>query len=246
MAIEQVPRIIRVTWKYDLLVAGGTQDTSQHSVCYQAGATPGDLPTIDLVLKDMAQAAVASQRANVVQSNWSPNVYCTGTRVALEGTNGHTLAEQFGASDGPSDWRGGSGASSLPWETSLCISLYGYQPGGFDVNSRSKRGRFYLPPMASDVLDADNSGRIQLTKATAIADQWGTVLQELQQHEYTGFPELAPVLVINSRKTPARPDYEPKAYPVTYLRFDNKIDSQKRRQRQETASGGSAPFPATP
>lgn len=244
MAIEQVPRIVRVTWKYDLNAGGGAADTSQHSVCYQAGATPPDSATTDAVLHDMANAALASQAAHVDPGSFSPSVVCTGSRVALEGTNGHTLFEQFGVATGPLAFSGSGGGKSLPWETSFAVSLYAYQPGVFDPFGKSKRGRFYLPPMQSDLLDSDNSGRMAGASAVSIADTWGTVLQELQEHDYSGFPAFSPVLVVNSRKTPARPAWTPEAFPVTFLRFDTKIDSQRRRQRQEPAPVGTAPYPA--
>jgi hypothetical protein len=208
-----------VTWKYTL----NAQEISLHSVCYRAGATPTDPDVTNAVLSDMANAALASQAAHVTPSHWGGSVVAESCRVALEGTNGHTLFERIVAASGALAWNGTGSGRQLPYEDSIAISLYGYEPGNFDPFGRYKRGRFYLPPPTADVLDSGNTGLIDTGVLADIAGDWGTVLTELQHHTYSGFTGFAPVLVINSRSSV-------EAYPVTWIRTDNKMDVQTRRQ----------------
>jgi hypothetical protein len=229
--VTQVDKIVRVTFNYVL----NGQEISEHSVCYRAGALPIDAPTINAVLNDMANAALASQSAHVTPSHWGGSTVCDHVRVALEDTSGHTLFEKIVSASGALAWSGTGSGRQLPYSQSIAISLYGYEPGNFDPFGRYKRGRFYLPPPTADVLDSSNTGTLDHTVLADIAGDWGTVLSELQGHTYSGFPTFAPVLVINSRASVA-------AYPVTWIRTDDKMDNQRRRQNGITTVIAKAPF----
>lgn len=234
MPVSQVSRIVRVTFSYTL----NGQEISEHSVCYRAGAVPTDADTINAVLNDMCNAALASQAAHVTPSHWNPSIIADHCRVALEDTNGHTLFEKINAASGALSWNGTGSGRQLPYDNAIAISLYGYEPGNFDPFGRYKRGRFYLPPPTADVLDSGNTGTMDHTALADIATDWGTVLQELQEHDYSGFPTFSPVLVINSRASV-------EAHPVTWLRYDDKMDTQRRRQNGITYVVAKAPFPAS-
>lgn len=229
VAIQQVPNIVRVTWKYGLQAGSTIEDTSQHSVTFLAGAIPSTQSVVDAVLLDMATAALASQVANVSTALYHQTVIAQECRVAVEGTNGHTLFEKFAIASGDLSWQGSNPSPSLPWECAVAVSLYGYQPGTFDTLGKSKRGRFYTPPPCSSVLQTNGSGELATDSLQTLVQGWAQVLKELQQHNYSGFPDFSPILCINSRRHVA-------AFPVTYIRGDTKIDSQRRRQRQEPAT----------
>ena len=237
MTITQAANIVRVTWVYDLIETDIGVETSQHSVTFLAGSVPGDEATLLAVLNDMANAALASQAANVTANHWSPNVKANHCRVALEATNGHTIQEAIVAATGALAWQGSAGGKCLPWQDAVCISLYSYPPGSFVPAGKTRRGRFYLPPPSVDVLSSDNTTLVDSTAMTDIAHDWAQVLKELQQHFYSGFPDFAPTLVVNSRSTAT-------AHAVTYVRWDNKLDTQRRRAKKLTAVVSQAVFPA--
>lgn len=234
MAVAQVTNIVRVTWKYAL----SPNEISEHSVCYRAGAVPSDPAVLHAVLHDMSDAALASQAAHVPQSHWGPAVVASGTRVALENTSGHTIDEAISAATGDLAWAGSSSSKQMPYEDSICISVYGYEPGTFDPLGRYKRGRFYLPPPASDMLAPENNGLIRSDYLEDIGNAWLTVLRELQEHTYSGFPTFSPVLGINSR---TRIDF----FNASWLRWDQKWDRQSRRQNKLIAPTQDFPYPGS-
>jgi len=236
VAVVQVPGIVRVTFKYTLAQAETVTDYAEHGVCYLAGEVPTDADTIEAVLQDMADAAYASVVANVTPTHFCTNIGLMQVRVALEQTNGKTLFEKFRSYGGAYVWNGTSSSYSLPWDNAFCLSLYAYEPGTFDPFHKSKQGRTYLPPLSAASLKDDNTGLIDGTAATDIADDWGQVFKELQEHDYSGFPAFSPVLVVNSRRYV-------EAFPVTWLRFDNKMDTQRRRFNKQSTVIGKAPFP---
>lgn len=238
MAINQVDRIVRVTWLYNLIIGSTVQDTSQHSVTFRAGAVPSSESTLNAVLQDMATAAAASQVANFTQAWATSGVQAEHVRVALEDVHGKTLAEQFRQCEGDYAWVGAGSGLQLPWECAVAISLYAHQPGTFATLGKSKRGRFYLPSPHAGRLATDHSGQLTLGDMQDVRDSWAQILRELQEHDYSGFPSFSPELVVNSR-------HLVEAFPVTFIRIDTKVDSQRRRQRQEETVVSYAAWPPT-
>lgn len=238
MAVVQVPRIVRVTFVYGLVNGTSVEDFAEHSLVYQAASVPTDPAVTDAILMDMADAALASQAANVAPNHWSPSIQCAHVRVALEGTDGKTLFEKIVQAVDDLAWVGTGSATSLPWSSSLCVSLYAYEPGTFSPFGKSQRGRFYLPPPSIDVLLADGTGEVNPTVSAGIRDQWAQVAKELQEHDYSGFPAFAPALVVNSRRLG-------EAFPVTFVRVDNKLDTQRRRSKQQLGVVSYAEYPST-
>lgn len=236
MPVEQVDKLVRVTFAFGLFEGSAQQEVAEPSVYFRAGAVPSDPAVTNAILNDMATAALASLVANVDTANHSATVQALHCRVALEDTAGHTLFEKIVAAAGALAWQGTGAAACLPWSSSLVISLYGYTPGEFDPFGKSKRGRMYLPPFATTVMHNDGTGKLAIALCGDLVDQWGQVLQELQQHDYSGFPTFSPVLVINSRR-------QVQAFPVTHLRVDNKLDTQRRRERQQLFDLATAPYP---
>jgi hypothetical protein len=236
MAVTQVDKIVRVTWRYNLFPGSTAVEQCEHGVTYRAASLPSDATVTNAVLKDMADAALASQVANFAETYAHANVVADSCRVALEQTNGHTLFEQISTAAGALAWAGSASGKSLPFQNAMVISLYGYEPGSFSPIGKYLRGRFYLPPMSIDMLSTDNSSLLDDSKAGDTHDAWHQILKELQEHDYSGFPAFAPVLVINSRTTTS-------ASPVTWTRFDTKIDTQRRRIKSLSGNQGKTAFP---
>jgi hypothetical protein len=236
--ITQVDKIVRVTWVWALLNGSVTAEQADMGVCYRAGAVPTDPDVMNAVLHDMGAAACASVAAHLHTNYYSDSIVLDHVRVALEDTHGLTLFEQLVPADGDLAFAGTGSGTCLPWDNSLVVSLYAYQPNTFDPAGRSKRGRFYTPPPNISILLGDGTGEVDNTSAANLLTDWLTILKELQEHDYSGFPTFSPVLVVNSRRTVSAPA-------VTYLRIDNKMDRQSRRLKSQAATQQAAPFPGT-
>lgn len=186
--------------------------------------------------------------ANKVRDKWNSNVpYKAGfpgdvhmdsvTVNHLEAATGKTLDQGVALFTGDDAWVG-TGPKSLPWETALCVSLSGYQRGSFVVDKARKRGRFYLPPMSSGVLN-DVGGEIDSTALGYIATQIIAFLNDVQGMtiggDEVGGDQDYFNLVVMSIGTPAKP-LTPATFPVTNIYVDSKFDSQRRRERQQGAA----------
>lgn len=237
MTVTQVDKIVRLTFDFNQEGGAVGQDVIEAGCTYRATAVPTDGADIDATLLDMATAANAALVANVAQSWYGSQLVLTKIRAALEGTNGHTLFEQFSVATGALAWRGSSSSQALPWQTAWVLSIYGYQPGTFTPLGKHLRGRMYLPAPASGSLRS-NTGEMSDSDTSDMTHQWGTVLAQVQGHTYSLFPTFGPVLGINSRSTST-------FAPCTWLRSDTKIDTQRRRANRETGDVGIAAYPSS-
>lgn len=238
MPITQVSNIVRVTFRFNLFNGAGAGDIADCGVCYKSDENPSDDATWDLILNDMAVAATASWHTNVDKEFFHPSISLGSVRVAHEATNGHTLHEKIAPANSPNDWAGSSTSPSLPWDNAICLSLYAYAAGTFTPNGRSKRGRMYLPAPATNLITNNDTGQPSIGNLVLIMNGVGQVLQELQQHDYTGFPAFVPILGVNSREME-------EFFPVQTLRVDNRFDSQRRRINALVPDIATAPYPHT-
>lgn len=243
MAITQLDKIVRVSFVFAMEGDARGTEVIVTSANYRAASVPGDPVVLKAILQDMATAACASVVANVDKTWYPSGLVGTHVRVALEDNLGHTLEESIVGFSGALTYRGQSGGACLPWQIAFVLSLYAYQPTNFDPLGRFKRGRMYLPAPTASML-GDGTGEISESNMTLMVNGWGQVLQELQQHDYSGFPAFAPVLGINSKTTPkSKPGKVANFYPVTWLRADTKLDTQRRRSNRQLASTAEAPYP---
>nr|CRY96065.1 hypothetical protein [uncultured prokaryote] len=67
-------------------------------------------------------------------------------------TSGHTLDEGIAPWTNEDGWNG-NGDDTMPWETSLVVTTYGYPTDSFVAQRARKRGRMYLPPLALTAVD---------------------------------------------------------------------------------------------
>jgi len=226
VAISQVANLIRATWAWTFVSAGETNEQAEASCYYLASHRPGDDATTQAVLDQLATLMLSKVVANLPTGHWSPSVNLDHARAAWEDTNGHTLLESRIAASGDLAWVGGGSTTSLPWATALCCSLYGYEPGAFDPQGKHKRGRMYLPALGADQLLADGSGKLASDKLNDIMLNWGAVISAPQEALVWADPALTLQLVVNSRSTV-------QAHAVNWVRMDNKLDTQRRRERQQ-------------
>lgn len=156
----------------------------------------------------------------------------------LDAANGKTLEQGVAPFTGSDAWAG-SASASLPWETTVAVSLYGYAEGAFATNKARKRGRFYLPPMAPGVL-VGQTGQLGGAALDGTSANMGAFLNAVQGAELgddggelnTDYFDLRVI----SRGTPLKP-LPPTSTQIIRVTVDSKIDAQRRRERQQDPDG---------
>jgi hypothetical protein len=168
---------------------------------------------------------------------WSGDVHMDSVKVDhLNAADGKTLNQGVALFTGTDAWVG-TGSKSLPWETALVVSLFGYERGVFAADKGRKRGRFYLPPMSSTALN-DVGGEVDSTAMNNLGTNMVAFLNDVQGMEFSSGdgPSGSDYanLVVMSIGTPDK-QLPPTTYPVTNVYIDSKFDSQRRRERQQPA-----------
>jgi len=175
---------------------------------------------------ELAHAAEGGYKAwdtNMDVALWGNNVRLQSVTASSYLPNGHTLAERNFVPVTP--WTGQSAQKCLPWETSMCVSLYTYERGTFVVDGRQKRGRFYLPPQTAGQLENSNSGFYLNDGLPTLLGMVKDFLIDAQKSDLG--VQIADLAVFSRMAGELRP--------VTKLYMDAKFDVQRRRQNRETA-----------
>ena len=210
--------LVQFTWHFELSQVGNPSDLAEFSIaCHRDSIEPDDGGLLSL-----CEGAYAAWGDHMPGDHWCDNVRLTYVQGRMFAADGKTLREQrYIPPSNP--WFGTGAHPAMPWETSLALSLYTYPRGSFTANARRKRGRIYLPPMASSVLDSSNSGFYSNALIPVLLSE----LHEFMTH--VGEDALG-VSVINpgvySRVDGVVRD-------VTQLSIDAKFDSQRRRENRE-------------
>ena len=154
----------------------------------------------------------------------------TGVTVAQLDSAGKTVSEgsHTMTTDEPLH---GVGTHVMPPETAICLSMYGYTPGGFATQKGRKRGRIYLPYISRDFL-AD-TGTVDTTGIGSLLDGWASFLNDVQGMAMTDegdglTADYAELVVVSSVGAGL-------ATQVQSIVCDNHFDSQRRRQHQAPA-----------
>jgi hypothetical protein len=207
-----------LTFDFILNRAGTDEDHAQFSVWIDGDGTEPD----DANLHSLAIGAHNAWTANVPHLRWCNNVRLGSVSATSFLANGHILRQQEYAGDDA--WAGTAADPALPWETSQCVSLYTYPRGTFVSQSKRKRGRIYMPPMAGSMLDSSNSGYFPDGNMESQLGYYLAFLSAVNQ-DMEGVP--VGTLSIFSRM-------DSLLRPVTHVYLDAKYDSQRRRQNRET------------
>lgn len=153
----------------------------------------------------------------------------------LSETDGSTLDQGKAAFTGGDAWVG-TGTTSLPWETSLVVSMFGYDQGSFTPHKGRKRGRFYLPPFAANIMTT-TQGQVGEAVVTDLASQIGAFLNDVQGMILEPGGEVPADyfdLVVVSRGTVGAL-LPPTVTQVKRIFIDSKVDVQRRRERSQDA-----------
>lgn len=222
------PNLVVATLRFDLLEGETPVGIAEITNWIQ----PVDTVDWDTNCETAAEAQANSWSLNVDPSTYSLAVRLRDSTAIHPAADGSTLNKKVAPPD--TAWRGTAAGDSLPWETSLVVSLYTYPMGTFVPNGRQRRGRNYLPPMAAGVLDSAGTGGFV---STALRDH---VLSD--HHDYLdNFRNISPdtpygVPCVVSRVSTT-------AHAILQLACDVKLDSQRRRERKEVPPKVSVAFP---
>lgn len=213
---------VKLVMNFALKAPAGVEDQAQFGLWGQYNTPPADLNAFLLAYAEYARDQWVS---GVDKSSYSSAAELTFVQAITYDTGGHTSAEQR-APTTPGDWVGAQ-IRSMPWETSLCITLYTYPPGSFVPNARRRRGRLYLPPIGAGVLANNSSGELADADALAFAQDVRDWIAAIEGHVFSGSVAVTPRVF--SRADSAMHD-------IFAVGVDGKIDSQRRRQKSELAT----------
>lgn len=231
--MPQPADMVYLLMQFDLSSSAGVVDHAEFGVYGSLSWSPASDADWDAAMTALAGAARSNWASGFPKPNFSPGVTLAAAKATRQNTSGHALNVGQDASSGGS-WQG-SGSQSLPWEVALCVSLYGYPRGNFVSNARSKRGRIYLPPLASAILINSLTGEISITDAENLRDAVGTWLSAVATTDLgASMHRWEPQILSKTHSLVSE---------IVQLSVDNKLDSQRRRQKQLPAVINSVNWP---
>lgn len=214
--------LVKIVWEFDLKRGGTVQDHADPGCHVQLGTPPAPADR-DTFLNDLATQAWNAWQAHMLQLHYATNVSLAKVKASLLDTSAHVLAVGQ-ATSGAGSWVGSDGGACLPWQDSQVVSLYAYEPGTFVPRAATKRGRIYLPPPAASILDSDHSGEIDAVKAQAVLSETRAMFVALEAPLSGSTINLAVVSATTNSWLH-----------VGWFKTDSKLDTQRRRARQESA-----------
>jgi len=220
-----IPNLIRVSWLFDLQVSGEVQDHAQFDIHFFSDTIPPTTPGKQDQLDVLAQAGADHWSSDVSHTPFSHAAIENSVKAAWLDSSGHTIAESVKAP--ATGWQGNNAYESLPWSSTLVVSLYAYQRGTFTTEARNKRGRIYLPPLNRFLFSNTDSGQPGLGDCEDIRDHVGTMLSAMASTDLGSGAMAGPVIYSTVK------DYYSN---LSYLSVDNKVDTQRRRERQQSSS----------
>jgi hypothetical protein len=214
--------LVKITETFSL---GTTVEIAQWSVWWRLDTVPVSDTDWDTVLTDLSAAAHGAMES-FSPSGFSGALALADTKASRIGTDGKVLAEKVHVAAG-GDWDGGS-SGSLPWSSACVVSLYTYTPGAFVAHGGRRRGRVYLGPLGPDALASDTSGEISSNFASGLATHFHTYLTTIQSASLGGsFGPARPGVLSRMNGTWSV---------LTDLVVDEKLDTQRRRSKSQTAT----------
>lgn len=187
---------------------------------------------------NIAAATRDAWNAHSTKSAYATSVVMDRVDVYHLGTDGKTIDKGTASFTGEDAWAGTQGVS-MPWETSIAVTLYGYDPSGFVAEAANKRGRFYLPPMAQGAL-GNVDGFLDPSPAATLQTDIGAFLGQvngLELHDYGELTRDTMALGILSRRRSI-------FTPVAFYGIDRKFDTQRRRENKQVPFRYIAAVPA--
>lgn len=231
----QPDNMVYVRWQFNLY---NDANTIEEEALIGIYGEVVDFPTTSgpalAVLADLASFARTHWESAFSAADFGLQLELAAVRAICQDTSGHTKYEQVSTA-APSEWRGSNSANALPWEDALVIGLYAYERGSFETQARSKRGRVYLSGLTTGAIAGGKSGLLSNTYVTNQRDALGTMLTALVGHTLTGITGSWHPGVLSKTHNYFNE--------LAYLSVDNKVDAQRRREKQQTASISTVAWP---
>jgi hypothetical protein len=208
-------------------------ETAEFGIVGQFTAPPTTGAAWDTALLTLAQGAADLWSTGISPAFFSHGDSLKQCRAIRMSAAGATLNEQVAAPAAP--WVGDATQHSLPWSSSLVVSLYTYTPGSFIAHAGRRRGRVYPPPLNISVLNTVNQGTISPANALTMLNDFHDWLFAV-----AGLPALATLGI----------EWQPGVLSLaagnfnrlTDLAIDTKIDTQRRREKTQKATRQSVAF----
>lgn len=213
-------QLTKVEWHFALNNGVSDVEEAVPGVWIHATTAIG-APDVDAFLASLSDQVWEAWATNLPEGDWTAVVRLASVRCAMYDTALKTTNVVVKASGGTS-WTGSSSGPALPWQVSQVVGLYTYTPGGFIAQAPTRRGRVYLPPPASSVLDSGNTGQMDQTKATAVMTAFKACLHDVVAS--IGGVSLEVGVVSRKREL---------FFELTDLTTDVKLDTQRRRTHSE-------------
>lgn len=229
--MPQPAGLAKLTMLFDLGNAGVVMDHAQFGIW---GDGPfGEAASLDDTLQDIADFAKSQWITGVPKTLFSPAVTLNGALVGLYDSAGRLTHEKKSVALS-TDWKG-SATQTLPWAVTPCVSLYTYQRGQFTLDGRTKRGRIYLPPVGVPAMGNSTLGTMGQTTVDNLLSYIGDWLTAILGHTPVGEPNSFHPGVLSTAKGYFNE--------LAYLSMDDKLDTQRRRERQQPATITTVPWP---
>lgn len=240
MPVNQVAGLAEITYNFGLSNGSVAIEDASPSIWVLPTVAPISDDDWNTALLEMATAAYGGWKTNVGNGQWENSVQLSNVTARRTSTTDATLDKQVYL---PTDdtWVGSETSGTLPWQTSLCISPYSYLRGSYIPNRRRRTGRFYLPPMSTNVLYAVDDGLLDPTLVATLLDELHPAWKAIQTADYST-SGLEPIFGINSRGPFKDPTVLPHFFPVVQLTADNKLDSQRRRTKRLESVIATVPY----
>jgi hypothetical protein len=194
--------------------------------------TTGDF-TWDQACQSIADGSWDAFVSNMPDGWWHSNVKLSSVKASRISPAGLTL--NVAVSVGGTAWAGTAGQSCMPWQVAWVVSLYTYTPGTFIPNGRRRRGRFYLPPPCTLVLDSSGSGLASAAATADVLDGSHDFLEAVRMTPPPGEDLGVGNIIVFSRAGAQQ-------YDVTDLQIDTRLDTQRRRANREEINKTSRSF----
>lgn len=232
--MAQPAGLIRTVWNFSLQASGVPEETAQLGIVWEPSVAVDDA-VAPAVLAEMAIGAYAAWKSDIATEHYETAIVLETVTARLESTAGAALFQEVATVADADKWKGTGTAGSLPWQVSMVISLYTYTPSTFIPNGRRRRGRVYLPPYGTSVLNDGDTGEVSTSFCTDRMNEFATMLADIQSHSYVSLSGLAPVPGVLSRTA----DH---LYPITDLRVNTKLDTQRRRTKKLLQTWVTGPY----
>jgi hypothetical protein len=159
-----------------------------------------------------------------ISANISNSVSVNRVDAYHLGEDGLTIDKATSPATGANALQGAATGTLLPLELTYAVSLYAYDPAAYDPQGGRKRGRIYIPGVPSAAIGGAGRLSTYAGVSSAWAGAFGYMQNRVMDAGPIGLNERAQLVVLSRRFNSTAP--------VQFVRVDDLLDVQKRRQNK--------------